>query len=372
MNDRRNTVQLQALKRMMAGYLIWPAIAFVLIAVVLFSSIRIGRVSGEQVGIMLNKINGKITIIPQSGTKIYNGITHEFYVLDRTLQTLEMTETEGRGDRKGVDDLKIKTIDGSDVNVDLKVQHKIDPGMADVVITTSGPGDQYKQKWARDYVRALCRNYLGELTTEEFYDSSKRDAKIIVAREQANKLLNPFGIEIDSIVIPQKPHFYAEYEEMIKKKKLADQAVLEEQSKALAAKQGQLTMIVEETNKKNVAIEQFEGEMKRKIIDAEAEGERIRKQADAYYDQVTIGAEAQLYQMKKDAEGILAKKKAEAEGIEALKKALEGEGGRNMVKMEYARKLQSMTISGKPFSISSETERFEHLQDSGAAAVGRK
>ena len=164
-------VQLEALRKVARGAnLIWPAIAFLLVALVLFSSIRVGRVSGTEVGLMLNRMTGKITVIPQSGTKIYNGITNDFYILDKTLQTLEMTEVKERGDRKEKDDLKVKTVDGSDVYVDLKVQYKIDPSMADLVIRTSGPGEQYKQKWARDYVRSICRNYLGELTTEQFYD----------------------------------------------------------------------------------------------------------------------------------------------------------------------------------------------------------
>ncbi len=370
MNGEFKSVDLKALQKAAGGSLTWLAVAFLLTMVFLFNTVRIGRVTGEQVGIMLNKRTGKTEVITQSGVKIYNGVFSEFYVLDKTLQTLEMTAVEGRGDRTGRDDLKIKTMDGSDVYVDLKVQYKINADMADEVIATSGPGDKYKQKWARDYIRTLARNYLGELTTEEFYDSSKRDVKILLAHKEANKRLNPYGIEIDSIVIPTKPHFYKEYEAMIKKKKLADQAVLEERSKALAAKQRQQTLIVEETNKKNVAVEQFEGQMSQKVIESRAEGERIRKAADAYYDRISIGAEAELYQMIKSADGILAKKKAEAEGIEALKKALEGEGGRNMVKMEYARKLKDVKISGKPFTIKSNIERFELLK--GVAGAGRK
>jgi len=237
------------------------------------------------------------------------------------------------------------------------------------VLATSGPGDNYKKKWARDYIRSICRNFLGELTTEEFYDSSKRAAKVLLARNNANERLAPFGIMIDGIVIPKKPHFYDEYEAMIKKKKLADQAVLEEQSKALAAEQKQVTMVVEETNKKNVAVETFKGQMEQKTIQAEAEGEQARKGADGYFDKVTIGADAKLYQMQKEAEAVFAKKSAEAKGIEILKKALEGEGGWNMVKLEYARKLKGITITGKPFTIQAHTERFELLD--AAAAEGR-
>ncbi len=357
-------VDFKALQKFLGSAWAWVALAALVLAVFLFSSIRIGRVSGEQVGLLLNKLNGKITVIEQSGVQIYNGITSEFYVLDRTLQTLEMI---------GEDSLKIKTVDGSDVYVDLKVQYKISPDLADTVITTSGPGDQYKKKWTYDYVRSLCRNHLGELTTEEFYDSSMRNVKVLGAQQEAGARLSRFGILIDSIVIPQKPRFYKEYEAMIKKKKLADQAVLEERSKALAAKQRQIKLEVEKTNEKNVIIKKFEGDMRRKIIEAEAAGEKARKQADAQYDKLTIGAEAALYKMQKDAEGILARKTAEAQGILALKKALEGEGGRNMVMLEYARRLKNITFIGQPFTIQGHTERFEHLTPAAAGrGAGRK
>jgi len=375
MKDKANSVSLNPLRKIVGGGLIWLGIAFLLVIIFLFNTIRIGRVTGEHVGVMLNKITGKITVIHQSGAKIYNGFTNEFYVLDKTIQTLDMSGETGDGKQKmpsphEKEPLKIKTVDGSDVYVALKVQYKINPDMADVVINTSGLGDNFKDKWAKDYIRAKCRNYLGELTTEEFYNASKRDVKILMAQKDTNERLAPFGIDIDSIVIPQKPRFYKEYEAMIKKKKLADQAVLEEKSKALAAKQAQQTLIVEETNKKNVAVEQFKGEMEQKIIASKASGQKVRKEADAYYDRVVIGAKAKLYQLTKDAEGVLARKKAEAKGIAALKKALEGEGGRNMVKMEYARKLKGVKISGKPFTVQSNIERFEHLKS--AATTGRE
>jgi len=368
--EQKPDPSVEALRKILDSGLIPLGIAFALIAAVSFMTIRIGHVSGEEVGIMLDRFTGEITMVEESGAKIYNGIRHSFSALDKTLQTLEMTEARGRGDRSGKDDLKIKTIDGSDVYVDIKVQYRIMPEVGDLVVTSSGLRDNYKQKWARDFSRSVVRNYLGELTTEEFYDASKRDAKLVLARNDLNQRLNPFGLNIDSIVIPQRPHFYAEYEQMIKKKKLADQAVLEEQSKALAAKQKQQTLVVQETNRKNVAVEQYEGIMRQKVIDAEAEAIRVRKDAEAYYERVTINATAKLYEQIKTAEGITARKTAEAEGISLLNKALSAPGGRNMVKLEYARKLQGITITGKPFTLERHTNRFEYLQ--GAASAGKR
>jgi SPFH domain / Band 7 family len=364
--------QLSNMKRpQMPTGVILPILAVVVVAVVFFATIRTGRVSGEEVGILLNKITGKMEVINESGVRFYNGITSDFFVLDKTLQTLEMTAVAGRGERSGKDDLKIKTIDGSDVYVDIKIQYRIDPNMAKTVLLTSGPGDAFKTKWARDYIRAVCRNYLAELKTEDFYDASKRNAKIITAKETIAKHLEEFGIEINSILIPTRPRFYKEYEEIIKQKKLADQEVLAEQSKALAAKQAQVRKEVEERNIKNVTIEKFNGEMEQLVIAAKADAERVQKAGDAYYTRVSIGAGAKLYENQKEADGILAQRKAEAQGIEELKKALEGPGGRNMVKLEYARKLKGVTITGQPFTLESETRRFKLSTEDDAAATKR-
>jgi regulator of protease activity HflC (stomatin/prohibitin superfamily) len=332
--------------------------------------VRIGRVSGEEVGVLLNKLNGKTTVITQSGVKIYNGLLHRFYILDKTIQTLTMTESQGEGDRPGKDDLKIKTIDGSDVYVDLKVQFQIIPEQADLVLRTSGPDDAYMIKWARDYVRSIVRNHLGELKTEEFYNAQKRKRKLDEARAEINsRLTDKFGIEIDHVGIPQKPHFYEEYEEMIKKKKLADQEVLQEQSKALAARERQKTRKVEEENRKRVALVEFSGQMEQLVIDAKAEAERIRKEADAYYDKTTIGAEASFYQAQQEAKGILERRLKEAEALERLAEALHGKGGLNMVKLEYAKRLKDLTIGGQPFTREGHTTRFEHTGGAASSAV---
>ena len=357
--QQKPPVDMDALKKVLGSGMVPVAIAFVLLAAFCFMTVRIDHVSGEQVGIMLDRFTGDITVVEESGAKIYNGIRYSFSMVDKTLQTLEMTEAQGRGDRTGKDDLKIKTIDGSDVYVDIKVQYRIVTEQSDLVVEASGLGELYKQKWARDYSRAIVRNFLGELTTEEFYDASKRDAKLVLAKNSLNERLNQFGLNVDSIVIPQRPHFYADYEEMIKKKKLADQAVLEEQSKALAAKQRQQTMIVQENNRKNVALEQYEGLMRQKVIAAEAEANRLQKEADAYYARVTIDAEATLYGQSHKAEGIIAEKTAEAKGISAMNKALSAPGGHNMVKLAYARRLKDVLITGKPFTLEQHTDRFE-------------
>jgi len=114
---------------------------------------------------------------------------------------------------------------------------------------------------------------------------------------------------------------------------------------------------------------QYEGLMRQQVIESEAESNRLRKDAEAYYQRVTINATAKLYEQIQTADGITAQNTAEAEGISEMNKALSAPGGRNMVKLEYARKLQGIAITGKPFTLEGHTERFEHLK--GAASVGK-
>ena len=354
----------------LTGGLAWVAAALIVLIVTLLSVMRVGRISGDEVGVMLNKWTGETTVISQAGQKFYVSLIDRLYVLDKTIQTLEMTVTPGRGERPGKDDVKIKTVDGSDVYVDVIVQYRIIPEDAGLVLETSGPGDLFKRKWARDFVRTEVRNQLGQLTTENFYDAARRSEQIDAAEQRSNEMLAQYGLKVDSIVLPTRPRFYTEYEAMIKKKKLADQQAQQEESKASAALQRKKTEEVTATNKKNVAIEKYQGDVERLIIQTEAECEKIRREADAYFDRVSIGADASLYQKSKEAEGILATKQAEADGIEALGKALSGEGGRNMVMLEYARRLQGVTVTGQPYQIDSNTARVALTGDQAPANGG--
>ena len=107
------------------------------------------------------------------------------------------------------------------------------------MVKTSGLADAYKYKWVRDYSRSVCRSVFGEMTTEEFYDASVRNIKAQKAMLELNELLQDYGIEITS-VIAEKFSFHKEYEERIRAKKLADQEVEEQISKANAARQNHL------------------------------------------------------------------------------------------------------------------------------------
>lgn len=347
------------------GPLILVLVALLCLAVFFLFTVRVQRVSGTEVGVKVNNITGEMTVVAESGTYIYNGLINTFYLLDLTVQRLEMTADATRGDREGKDDLRIKTIDGSDVYLDLTINYQIRRDMIENVIATSGLEDAYKYKWVRDYSRSICRNVFGEMTTEEFYDASVRNQKAQKASEELNDLLRPYGLEVTG-VIAEKFRFHPEYEERIRAKKLADQEVEEQISKANAARQNQVFRVVEATKKKEVVLAGYQGDMQKLVVEATAEAERQIKDAEAYVIETKLGADADFYQRDKNAQAILAKAKAEGEGLTAMANAFAGVGGKNLVKRAYADRIGEMQISGQPFTLESTTERLSHIEESVA------
>ena len=67
--------------------------------------------------------------------------------------------------------------------------------------------------------------------------------------------------------------------------------------------------------------------------------------AEANKVATTINADANLYKAEREAEGQKAQKQAEAEGTQRLNEALVGEGGRNMIALEAAKKLTLTDIT---------------------------
>ena len=350
--------------------LILLLVALFLSALAISTTVRVERVSGTEVGIKVNNLNGNIEVITQSGTYIYNGILHTFHLMDTTVQRLEMTADANRGDKRSQDDLRIKTIDGSDVYLDLTINYRVLVDKIEEVIKTSGLGNAYKVKWIRDYSRSICRSVFGEMTTEQFYDASFRNEKALKAVNELNKNLKPFGVEVTK-VIAEKFRFHEEYEAKIRAKKLADQEVEEQISKANAAEQNQYFRTMEANKKKDVFVATFEGQMKQLLVQAKAEAEKEIKEAEAYEIKRKLGADARYYQEEKNSHAILARKSAEAEATKAMVKSLEGEGGMKIVKLSYADRLKDISMVGEPYTIQSTTERFSHIEE-GASTQHKK
>lgn len=337
------------------------AISVSIWVMVLLATFSMGRVKPDQVGILVNNLWKTHEVITEQGSYFYNSITSDFYVLDRSEQTVVLTQKLKQGDKPWADHVEVKTRDGSGVDVDVTVNYQIIPDMGWVILQESGDEDGFRD-WIRDYVRTFVRYKLGELSTEEFYDSANRTKKANEALRDLNGFLDDHGVRVNSVQI-QQFSFDSEYQDKISEKKDLDQSVEREKSTKTATEEKQKTKLIEAEKVKEVAIAAMEGKLRQKLVKAQGTAAKIRAQAKVQLEKAKRQAEALLYSSEKQAETILLERTNQAKAIQAFKEAMSSsEGAKNLVMMEYAKRLAEIQLEGTPMKIDPSVEQFQHRQ----------
>lgn len=324
------------------------------------------RVNEHQVGVLLNNVTGQLALKPRVGYHVFLPYLARLYVLDKTIQRLELMWASRGGAPR---DIKLKVADGGQVSLDLTVNFKLQPDMAVQVLRRSGLDKRFAELWIEALVRNAALTTFGDLTMEQIYDATRRSEKAEAIQARVNETLRHEGIEIVS-VIPGEYRFYREYEQIIEEKKLADQQVEEQQAQARAQQEDQERRLVEKRKEIEAGRATFDAEMAARLVQAEADAEKRRREADGAYRRTLLQADSRLYTMQKQAEAAIAQGKAEAEGLAKNRAAMQGEGGVNMVAMEYARQLQKMRITGTPITRDPAVRQFSVQADDAAVTKG--
>jgi regulator of protease activity HflC (stomatin/prohibitin superfamily) len=240
-------------------------------------------------------------------------VMQKMHYLPRDIQVLELTnypKTASRFSRQEKA-AHIQTSDGFFVDVDVSILYHIaDPYK---VFTKIGPGNLFEDNGIMPKAEPILKETLGELTTEEFYNSPLRTEKANNAKERLNQELLEKGIHVDHVLV-RYFKYSDEIQKNIEEKKLKDQLVFKNQAEARAAiEEAKLKKITQE-GKVNVSVELEKGK--------------------AYVTKKR--AEKDLYFRKKTAEADLLVKLAEAEKTRLKNEALKGKGAERMVGLKMA------------------------------------
>lgn len=248
------------------------------------------------------------------------------YRLPRQMQVLELTGNSSKESASAAMEgpsvfrapqAKIQTSDGFFVDVDASVLYRVvDPYK---VITSLGPSDAYLHLGVQPRAQPALKQTLGQLTTEEFYNSELRVAKSEETKVLLNSELEPLGIHVEQVLV-RYFRYIDSIQQNIEAKKLQDQLFYTNQSKGLAAKQQQELDRVEAQGEQSVKLALQEG--------------------TAY--KTRIQAEADLYTRKKEAEADLLIKLAEAQRTELRNTAMEQAGSDRLVALRMAEVLKGL------------------------------
>jgi len=205
------------------------------------------------------------------------------------------------------------------VDVDISIMYRIVDPLK--VIHKIGPGRLYEDNGIIPKAEPVLKDTLGQLTTEDFYNSVKRVEKMHLATEKMNEELIPKGIKVEHVLV-RYFRYSDEIQRNIEEKKLKDQLVFKNRAEARAAAQEALLAKVIEEGKANYDVAIQKGR--------------------AYV--VRTNADRDLYVRKKHANGDLLVKLAEAEKTRLKNRALRVKGSENMVGLKMAEVLEGLEL----------------------------
>jgi regulator of protease activity HflC (stomatin/prohibitin superfamily) len=339
------------LKSQAAGFknffsrVILPLIPFVVLLIFMLNFLV--YIKPNQYGIKQVNIGVNPGIRPQVyETGLHVVIPFGFQVMHRFPRDVQVFELTSYADTASRDARKekaahIQTSDGFFVTVDVSIlYHIVDPYK---VFTTVGPGKLYEDNGIIPKVEPKLKQALGELTTEEFYNSPLRVEKSNIAKRLLNEELNPKGIQIDHVLV--RYFVYSpEIQRNIEEKKLKDQMVFTNQSKAKASAEEALVKKVRQEGEANIKVKLEEGKayVMKKAAEKDlyvrtkmAEADLLVNVADAMKTELTN----QAYQ-KKGSDKLVGLKMAEVyNGLDVIMLSSSGPHGLNPLNLGDSLKL---------------------------------
>ncbi len=245
----------------------------------------------------------------------------EMHRLPRDIQILELTTNRPTASRYAEIEkaAHIQTSDGFFVDVDVSILYRIvDPYL---VFTKIGPGELYIHNGIVPKAEPALKATLGELTTEEFYNSPLRVGKMVMAKDMLNRDLKEKGLFVE-LVLVRYFKYSDEIQRNIEEKKLKDQLVFKNQAEARAAGEEAILKKIVQEGEAIVSVKLEEGK--------------------AYVTKRM--AEKDLYARKKMAEADLLVKLAEAKSLSLKNEALQGMGSERMVGLSMSDVLKGLDV----------------------------
>lgn len=242
-----------------------------------------------------------------SGYETIRTYPREIQVVEFTNNEAEASIEEGDVRHRRVNAIKVPTVDGYPVDVDVTVLYRIaDPYK---VASKFGFSDAYKEAVVIRFTDPLVKQFLGELLAEEFYGEARLQNVRELRRALAQRF-EPNGLALADVLVRQ--YDYPEtFQSLTEQKKIQDQAVLANREFTKQA------------------------EVQTRLNQRLTEGQNLIQIKTAEYEALITGINAQreLYARQKRAEADLLVRSAEADGTEMINRAMEGPGSAKLLRL---------------------------------------
>ncbi len=279
-----------------------------------------------EVGVKFNKLTRVQEIMAPGANYFFMPVVNDWKKYDVSLRNLTMTAAVSSGDRQGKDDLRFKTRDGNDIDVDVTIRWRVDPRWVGYIWNKVAPStDDVQDRLVRPEARAYVRDVLNRLISEDFYNPTLRFAAANNATKLLSDNLSRQGVIVEQVILGNFT-FKPEYQNLINARKEAEKTAEKLEAEILATR---------EANQAN--LQSKVAELTETLTRAQGGFEQAKRNADAY-----------LIQRQQGAQAIFAEKTAQAEGIRKERNALNSSAGDAYVNLQLIDALQKKEIRQIP------------------------
>jgi len=228
--------------------------------------------------------------------------------------------------------LNTRALDGNEVALAVTVRYRINPESKTLItlVNEVARSDGDVRQLVAAVARADIRAYMNQLRTAEFLDEQSRYRAIDAVRESISRRLLVLGISLERVILDDFRFDRA----------LEDNSV----DSSYQEKISEIQKLQQDTERERSRIETVRAKKKQEFNQVQASINRAIAEADGYKKQAAFQGDAYFEGRSNEAKGILALGKAEVEGLVQQIKALEGPGGRAILRLEIAKQL----LAAKP------------------------
>lgn len=246
---------------------------------------------------------------------------------DTRVKTLEWGAAADGSNFGQEDYVRTRAFDGNEVALAVRIEYRI-TDQPDQLVRMAGEiatSNQAVEEIVMRVARSDIRTYMNRLRTAEFFSNEAKFNGQNLVRSGMKERLDPYGIEILSVNL--KEHRF--------ERKLPSGEIDATYQENL----NKIYKLNEETSREENQIKTIKALKKRELEEARARLFTMVEEAKGYEAQAKHRADAFLESKKNEAEAVVATGKAEAEGITQQVKALQGAGGKALLKVEIAKRL---------------------------------
>jgi regulator of protease activity HflC (stomatin/prohibitin superfamily) len=229
-------------------------------------------VEPAQVAVVFRTISGELETPRRAGTHIIIPVLQEATIYSTRQQQYTMSgSTE---DRAGGDDaVRVRTVDGQEVILDVTVIYRINPD--DVNLVHERWQNRYETDLIRPILRGFVRDAVSRFRAEAVYGESRTIIQDAIFTDMRNRMQQD-GFEVSDLIIRNVTFSSAEFAQSIERVQIAERQAQEAAFRVQQEQQEAQRVRVRAEGERDAAITQAEGEAESIRIRAEAQADALR------------------------------------------------------------------------------------------------